>query len=80
LPYDFPVFHHYSENAMNGLQPASAFLVQFRTGADPITGKLAGRIEHVASGKTANFDTIHDLPELLRQMLQDSHQLNPGGL
>ena len=72
MPYDFAARGHYSENAMNGLQPASAFLIQFRTDADPLKGRLAGRIEHVASGKTANFDSVLDLPELLRQMLNEA--------
>ena len=70
---------HYSENAMNGLRPASAFLIQFRTDGDPLKGKLAGRIEHVASGKTANFDSIHDLPDLLRQMLEESCWIDANG-
>ena len=69
----------YSENAMNGLLPASAFLVQFRAEADYGTGKLAGRIEHVVSGKTANFISIEDLPGLLRQMLKDSCGEEAGG-
>lgn len=72
-------FHHYSENAMNGLRPASAFLIQFRTAGDPLKDKLAGRIEHVASGKTANFDSIHDLPELLREMLEESCGIDADG-
>jgi hypothetical protein len=68
-----PVLHHYSEIAMNGLHPASAFLVQFRTDTDPAAGKLAGRIEHVVSGKTANFMSVEDVPELLRQMLKETN-------
>jgi hypothetical protein len=57
---------------MNGLIPASAFLVQFRAEAVSGGGKLAGRIEHVASGKTANFRSVEDLPMLLRQMLEEA--------
>jgi hypothetical protein len=73
LPYDFAVLGHYSENAMNGLRPATAFLIQFRTDGDQLKGRLAGRIEHVASGKTANFDSVLDVPELLRQMLKEAN-------
>jgi hypothetical protein len=72
LPYDFAARAHYSENAMNGLRPATAFLIQFRADADELKGRLPGRIEHVASGKTANFASVLDLPELLRQMLSEA--------
>jgi len=34
--------------------------------------KLAGRVEHVASGRTATFESVKELPELLRQMLEDA--------
>jgi len=61
---------HYSLPAMNELQRANAFVVQFRTEPGSAAGKLAGRVEHVASGRTAWFEAIEDLPELLRQMLK----------
>jgi hypothetical protein len=70
----------YSHPAMNGLDPSSAFIIQFRT--DTISGamKLAGRIEHVVSGKTAIFKSIHEVPELLRQMLKDSQHADVDGV
>jgi hypothetical protein len=70
----------YSQLAMNGLHPGSAFIIQFRTDSDPRAVRLAGRIEHVASGKTATFDSLHDVPELLLQMLQDSRQADADRL
>ena len=51
------------------LQYANAFVIQFRAGAG--FAKLAGRAEHVASGKSAVFQSIDDLPQLLRQMLRE---------
>lgn len=54
---------------MNGLNAGSAFIIQFRT--DPGAARLAGRIEHVVSGKTATFESLDDVPELLLQMLRD---------
>jgi hypothetical protein len=51
------------------LQYANAFVIQFRAGAG--FAKLAGRAEHVASGKTAVFHSIDELPQLLRQMLRE---------
>jgi hypothetical protein len=65
---------------MNELKHASAFVVQFRADADPARGKLAGRVEHVASGRTANFQSVHDLPELLRRMLSDARQADQRGI
>jgi hypothetical protein len=70
----------YSQPAMNGLHPGSAFVIQFRMDADLVDDKLAGRIEHVVSGKTMNFQSIHDLPELLRRMLKDLWPVNQKGL
>jgi hypothetical protein len=66
----------YFQHAMNGLHAGSAFIIQFRT--DPGAVRLAGRIEHVVSGKTATFESLHDVPELLLQMLKDSQQANAG--
>jgi hypothetical protein len=59
---------------MNGLQHASAFVIQFRAGPDVHAGRLAGRVEHVASGRTAHFQSVHELPELLRRMLNENHR------
>jgi hypothetical protein len=72
--YDFADSCRYSQLAMNELKHTSAFVVQFRADADPARGKLAGRVEHVASGRTANFQSVDDLPELLRRMLHDARQ------
>jgi hypothetical protein len=70
----------YSQRAMNGLRPDTAFLVQFRTNSDPATDKLTGRIEHVSSGKTETFESLKDVPKLLRRMLKDSRRIDSGGL
>ena len=58
---------------MNGLQPASAFVIQFRGDSGVPADKLAGRVEHVASGRTAAFHSVNELPELLRRMLNENH-------
>ena len=58
----------YSRAVMKQLRHANAFLVQFRAaGAGAV--QLPGRIEHVASGLTATFDCIEELPEILLMML-----------
>ena len=54
---------------MSGLQHANAFVVQFRSADEEATGALAGRVEHVASGRTATFQAVDELPHVLRRML-----------
>ncbi|HEY4053382.1 MAG TPA: hypothetical protein VGL74_06555 [Terriglobales bacterium] len=68
----------YSQGAMNGLNPGNAFIIQFRTESNSGAVKLAGRIEHVLSGKTSTFDSLNDLPRLLLEMLQDCQPADPG--
>ena len=57
---------------MKGLQQAKAFVVQFRTAEEGNAGGLSGRVEHVASGRTATFQSIDDLPQLLLKMLDST--------
>jgi hypothetical protein len=64
----------YSQPAMKELKHAAAFVIQFRLDEESANGKLAGRVEHVCSGRTANFQSVNDLPELLRRMLHDAQQ------
>ena len=61
----------YSQPVMSGLQHANAFVIQFRSDANLASGKLAGRIEHVASGATANFQSVEEVPEVLQRMLNE---------
>jgi hypothetical protein len=52
------------------LQPAKAFVIQFRAAAESQGIRLSGRVEHVSSGRTANFQSLEELSELLLQMLR----------
>lgn len=52
-------------------QSSGAFVVQFQTGTDLDRGRVAGRIEHVASSRTANFESVTELLELIARMLRD---------
>jgi len=55
---------------MKGLQQANAFVIQFR-GADVADAEtFSGRVEHVASGRTANFQAVEELPRILLKMLR----------
>jgi hypothetical protein len=53
-----------------GLQYANAFVIQFRAAGDLEEDRFSGRVEHVASGRTATFRCIEDLPQLLLKMLK----------
>lgn len=53
-----------------GLQHANAFVIQFRGPAQARADQLSGRVEHVATGLTANFQSIEELPQLLLEMLR----------
>lgn len=55
-----------------GLQHTNAFVIQFRAAAEADTDRLPGRIEHVASGRTATFASLEELPQLLLQMLEST--------
>jgi len=59
-------------SVMKGRQHTNAFVVQFRgSGAAPAE-QLRGRIEHVASGRTATFQSVEELLQLLQKMLKDA--------
>lgn len=51
-----------SDETRSALSAEWAFVVHVRPGAIPEEGCLAGRVEHVSSGRSAHFGS---LPELL---------------
>jgi hypothetical protein len=55
---------------ITGLQHATAFVIQFRSAAQARADQLSGRVEHVATGLTANFQSLDELPQLLLEMLR----------
>ncbi len=54
---------------MKGLQHANAFVIQFRGADDGDKGSISGRVEHVASGRTAIFQSVDELPQILVNIL-----------
>jgi len=64
---------------MKGLQQANAFVIQFRDAGDSGMGQHSGRVEHVSSGRTANFHSLDELPELLLQMLKTAASSETAG-
>jgi hypothetical protein len=65
---------------MKGLQHTSAFVIQFRRSTDLRAEHLPGRVEHVASGRTATFQSIEDLPQLLLKMLKSIPSEDTDGM
>ena len=52
-----------------GTLPAErAFVLHLRGDLDPTHDRLAGRIEHIVSGRTFHFESLQQLVEFLRQM------------
>lgn len=65
---------------MKGLQHTSAFVIQFRRSTDLRADQLSGRVEHVASGRTATFQSIEDLPQVLLKMLKSIPSEDTDGM
>jgi hypothetical protein len=53
---------------MNDFHYASAFVVQFRTATDFGANHVEGRIEHIASGRTAHFESTSELLAVIERM------------
>jgi hypothetical protein len=52
------------------LSPALAFVVQFRERALAAAGNFTGRVEHIASGDAARFESPEDLLAFLGRVLR----------
>jgi hypothetical protein len=57
---------------MSGLPHAGAFVVQFRVGSDFESGRIEGRVEHIASGETARFDSVAALLAIFARLLEEA--------
>jgi hypothetical protein len=51
--------------------PAQAFVVQFGRETVVDTGCLAGRVEHVVSGKVARFQSLDELVAFMTEVLRE---------
>jgi hypothetical protein len=52
------------------MQHAGAFVVQFRAGTDFDAGRVEGRVEHVATGRTARFESLQELLSIIAVALK----------
>ncbi len=62
--------------------PEGAFVVQFKMGAVAVDGPLAGRAEHVVSGKVTHFESPAELLAFLRDVLRwarSGHEASRSG-
>ena len=59
---------------MADLQHDGAFVVQFRAGTNFATGDVAGRVEHIASGRTSRFESASELLEILGRLLEEERR------
>ena len=55
-----------------------AFVLQLDPGTDVRAGRLEGRVEHVASTRSARFRSLDELLAALQQMLADANNSDPG--
>lgn len=51
------------------LPPDAAFVLQLRSDTDVERGTIAGRVEHVASGRATRFSTIDELLSFIGRTL-----------
>jgi hypothetical protein len=51
--------------------PAQAFVVQFGRETNLDIGRMAGRVEHVVSGKGARFQSLAELVAFMREVLRE---------
>ena len=56
-----------------------AFVLQLGPGTDLAVGRLEGRIEHVASTRSARFGSLDELLAALKEMLAGATRPGPGG-
>ena len=56
---------------MRTWQSKAAFVVQFREGTDFETGRLEGKVEHIASYKAARFHSVDELVEFMARVLTE---------
>jgi hypothetical protein len=50
--------------------PTQAFVVQFGRETVVDTGRLAGRVEHVVSGKVSRFQSLDELVAFMTEVLR----------
>jgi hypothetical protein len=58
----------------DALPVEGAFVVHLRPGSDPEKGRMAGRVEHFASGRREEFGSLPELVAFLGRVLRNLRQ------
>jgi len=56
---------------MDGWQSRAAFVVQFREGTDVEARNVDGRIEHIASYRSARFQSVDEMFAFIARVLNE---------
>ena len=60
-----------SDETRSALPVGRAFVVHLRSSALPEEGRMAGRVEHVTSGRSEHFESLSELLAFLGRVLRD---------
>jgi hypothetical protein len=60
-----------ADETKSALPVGGAFVVHLRPGALPEEGRMAGRVEHVTSGRSERFESLPELLAFLGRVLRD---------
>ena len=58
---------------------SNAFVMHFRVSSDVAQGRLAGWVEHVASGQAAHFAALEELLAFIARVLTPGNRASPSG-
>ena len=62
---------------MDGWQHKAAFVIQFRPETNIETGRLEGRVEHIASTKATRFHSLDELLTFMANALAEARNSDP---
>jgi hypothetical protein len=57
---------------MKGMQRTGTIVIQFQTGTDIQADRIEGRVVHVASGQSAQFNSLEELLAFLSNLLKEA--------
>ncbi len=60
-----------ADETKSALPVECAFVVHVRPGALPEEGRMAGRVEHAASGRSERFEALPEMLAFLGRVLRD---------
>ena len=76
--YDCERRRRYCPLLMEGWQSKAAFVIQLREGTDVEAGKVEGRIEHIASYRSARFQSPDEMFAFIARVLNEIREASGG--